>query len=353
MATVIIHSAGLLTTIQDMGRYGYQRFGMPVSGAMDLFSCQLANMLVGNDPGDACLEATITGPQIEFTGTTMVAITGADMEPYVNGQGIAMNTSVDVRVGDRLGFRGLRSGCRTYIAFAGGIDVAPVMGSRSTYLRAGIGGYHGRALMDGDKLPLGEATAHILNGRLPADEATALLNNDRLPPEEGPAILPDEKMASVKTGNRPRLTRVPGGLIHGYTHEQTIRIIPGPEAHYFEMTGLRSFLASEYRVTAQSDRMGYRLTGEPVMHREGMAGIISAGVSAGTVQVPGDGQPIILMADRQTSGGYARIASVITVDMTLLAQMRPGDTIRFKETTLDHARQLYVDRLRMLYEPSG
>ena len=306
MATVIVHSAGLLTTVQDRGRYGYQRFGMPVSGAMDIFSLELANLHVGNDPSDACLEATISGPELEFTGATWIAITGADMDPNLNGQGIPMNTAIDVRPGDRLVFKGLRSGCRTYIAFAGGIAVPPVMGSRSTYLRAGIGGFQGRALMPGDELPLG---------------------------------IPLQK---------PRFKKIPEGLIPEYKHEQTIRVISGPEAHYLEIAGLRSFLSTEYTVTARSDRMGYRLSGEPIKHKEGMSGIISAGISVGIVQVPGDGQPIILMADRQTSGGYARIANVITVDLTLLAQMRPGDRIRFTETTLDRARQLSLNRMTEL-----
>ncbi len=309
MATVIVHTAGLLTTVQDRGRYGYQRFGMPVSGAMDVFSLELANLLVGNDPGDACLEATISGPELEFTGSTWIAITGADMDPQINGQGIPMNTAVDVRPGDRLGFRGLRSGCRAYIAFAGGIAVPPVMGSRSTYLRAGIGGFQGRALMSGDELPLGEPVG------------------------------------------RPRLKRIPEGMVPEYKHEQTIRIISGPEAHYFEIAGLRSFLSTEYTVTAQSDRMGYRLSGDPIRHKEGMTNIISAGISLGTVQVPGDGQPIILMADRQTSGGYARIANVITVDLTLLAQMRPGDEVRVQETTLDISQQVYISRQHFLLDP--
>ncbi len=320
MATVIVHTAGLLTTVQDSGRYGYQRYGMPVSGAMDVFSLELANLLVGNDPGDACLEATVTGPELEFTGATTVAITGADMDPHLNGQTIPMNTAIEIIHGDRLRFGGLKSGCRAYVAFSGGIAVPPVMGSRSTYLRAGIGGYHGRALMQGDELPLGEAVAFIPGDDLPLGVAEGI----------------------------PLIRRIPAGLIPEYLHNQVIRIISGPEAHFFETEGLRSFLSTEYRVTAQSDRMGYRLSGEPIMHKEGMSGIISAGVSAGTVQVPGDGQPIILMADRQTSGGYARIANVITVDLTLLAQMRPGDTIRFRETTLDHARQLYIDRRNIL-----
>jgi len=194
--------------VQDRGRYGYQRYGMPVSGVMDTFSLELANLLVGNDPGDACLEATITGPELEFTAATTVAITGADMDPHLNGQGIPMNTPVDVKPGDRLGFGRLKSGCRSYIAFAEGLSVPPVMSSRSTYLRAGIGGFNGRALIQGDELPLGEPR-----------------------------------------GN-PCLKRIPEGLIPEYKHEQTIRVISGPEAHYFEMAGLRSFLSADYTVTA-------------------------------------------------------------------------------------------------------
>ena len=139
-------------------------------------------------------------------------------------------------------------------------------------------------------------------------------------------------------------------MIPEYKHEQSIRIISGPEAHYFEIAGLRSFLSTEYTVTAQSDRMGYRLSGEPIRHKEGMTNIISAGISLGTVQVPGDGQPIILMADRQTSGGYARIANVITADLTLLAQMRPGGKIRVQETTLDISQQVCISRQHPLLD---
>jgi biotin-dependent carboxylase-like uncharacterized protein len=331
MTTVIVHKAGLLITVQDRGRYGYQRYGMPVSGAMDVFSLELANLLVGNDPGDACLEATISGPELEFTGATWIAITGADMDPYLNGQDIPMNTAVDVRPGHRLGFRGLRSGCRAYIAFAGGIAVPPVMGSRSTYLRTGTGGFQGRALMPGDELPLGDEPMIPAGDSLPLGESDPLSHHGQT--STGSAI------------RKPLLKKLPEGLIPEYKHEQTIRILSGPEAHYFEIAGLRSFLSTEYTVTAQSDRMGYRLSGEPIRHKEGMSNIITAGISLGTIQVPGDGQPIILMADRQTSGGYARIASVITVDITLIAQLRPGDKINFTEITLDMAQQLILDRI--------
>jgi len=198
--------------------------------------------------------------------------------------------------------------------------VPPVMGSRSTYLRAGIGGFQGRALMPGDELPLRETVP----------------------------LSPLDQLSHGTAKRKPRIKKLHESLIPEYKHEQTIRVIPGPEARYFEIAGLRSFLSTEYTVTAQSDRMGYRLSGEPIRHKEGMTNIISAGISLGTVQVPGDGQPIILMADRQTSGGYDRIANVITVDLTLLAQMRPGDIVRFSETTLDSARQLYLNRMTEL-----
>jgi biotin-dependent carboxylase-like uncharacterized protein len=311
MSSVIIESAGLLTTVQDRGRYGYQRYGMPVSGAMDTFSLGLANMLVGNDPGAACLEATVHGPEIHFTGETVIAVTGADMDMTVNGKRAALNAAVNVRKGDRLAFRGLRYGCRSYIAFAGGIDVSPVMGSRSTYLRAATGGHEGRALRAGDELPLGVA---CINGMI---------------------------------------REIPEGLIPEYRHAQTIRITTGPEAHFFNISGLRNFLTTEYSVTAQSDRMGYRLSGEPVSRREGRGDIISAGISQGTIQVPGDGQPIILMADRQTSGGYARIACVTSVDLTLVAQLIPGDTLRFKEISLEKAQELYKERQKLLISASS
>jgi biotin-dependent carboxylase-like uncharacterized protein len=335
MARVIVHTAGLLTTVQDRGRYGYQRYGMPVSGAMDVFSLELANLLVGNDPGDACLEATISGPELEFTGATRVAITGADMDPHLNGQGLPMNTAIDIRPGDRLGFRGLRNGCRAYIALAGGIAVPPVMGSRSTYLRAGIGGFQGRALMPGDELLIGNETW------IPSSDSFLLKSSDPLSHLE--------QLSTDSAKRKPRLKKLPEGLIPEYRHEQPIRIIPGPEAHYFEIAGLRSFLSTEYTVTAQSDRMGYRLSGEQIKHKEGKTNIISAGISLGTIQVPGDGQPIILMADRQTSGGYARIANVISTDLTILAQCRPGDKVHFMETNVDTAQQLSSYQTRIIY----
>jgi len=292
----------MLTTVQDKGRYGYQRYGMPIAGAMDVFSLRLANLLVGNDENAACLETTFTGPEIHFTADGAVALTGADMGPAVNGIPVPINKTLKVTRGDTLSFSGLRNGFRTYISFAGGIDVPSVMGSRSTYLRANLGGFAGRAMVAGDELQLGETKGGI------------------------------------------REASIPEGLIPRYQSGQTIRIISGPEVSRFTMDGIHSFLTSEYRITEKSDRMGYRLSGKSVTHTEAGADIISSGISRGTVQVPGNGQPIILMADRQSSGGYTRIACVISADLTLVAQMKPGDTIRFLEVTIDKAQEIFAER---------
>jgi biotin-dependent carboxylase-like uncharacterized protein len=307
MASIIIQTPGLLTTVQDSGRYGYQRYGMPVAGAMDLFSYQLANYLVGNKPESACLETTFTGPEIIFTEPGTIAICGADMDPAVNGKSISLNKTISVNGGDRLTFSGLKNGCRSYIAFAGGLNVPLLMGSRSTYLRGKIGGFEGRALKAGDELPLGKITGKI------------------------------------------RIKEIPGKLIPRYQSFQTIQIIPGPEIKRFEREAIQYFLTSEYKVSEQSDRMGYRLSGHPLNQQLPNTGIISSGISSGTIQIPGDGQPIILMADRQTVGGYARIANVASIDLTLIAQLKPGDCIHFREISVGKAQEIFAVR-QMMHE---
>ena len=304
--TIRIESAGLFTTVQDTGRYGYQSYGLPVSGAMDSFSLYLANKLVGNPQDYACLEATFTGPEISFNSPAIIAVTGADMGPCINGREIPGYCPVEVKAGDVLSFSGLKSGCRTYVAFSGGIDVPLVMGSRSTYLRGRLGGYQGRALQAGDIISLG---------------------------------LP---------GNKSSGWEMPPGLLPEYRPEQVLRVIAGPDRNCFEREGMEVFFESGYVVTGESDRMGYRLYGPEVRHKPGHAEIISSGVSMGTVQVPGNGQPIVLLADRQTTGGYPRIASIISVDLTLIAQMIPGDKVYFREVTTGKARKLQIERHRLL-----
>jgi antagonist of KipI len=306
MAALYIQSAGLFTTIQDAGRMGYQRFGMPVSGAMDLFSLQLANRLVGNPPHAAAIEATLNGPEIQFSDYCALAICGADMQPCINHQPVPLNMTIGVKNGDRLTFAGLKTGCRAYIAFSGGIDVPVVMGSRSTFARAAIGGMEGRALRAGDVLQLGERRGELIKKNLPAS------------------------------------------LIPGYRSVQSIRIIPGPESKRLDFEGMRRFLSLPYKVTQYSDRMGMRLSGEPITCSNGAYDIISAGISMGTIQLPGNGEPIILMADRQTTGGYARIACVINVDLTLVAQLKPDDQIFFCQISLLQAQEIYRERMKII-----
>ncbi len=306
MAFLTILSPGLHTTIQDCGRYGFQRFGMPVSGAMDTFSLRLANILVGNHPNQACLEVTLLGPEIAFSSPGAIAICGANMNPSINNRIIPLNKTIEVRSGDILRFSGLVYGFRSYLAFAGGIDLPLVMGSRSTYIRARVGGLQGRAIVQGDTIPLGKIDRKI------------------------------------------RIRKISSKLLPIYQSNQKLRVIAGPEVKSFGFEGIRNFLTSGYEISNQSDRMGYRLTGPIIKHSQGSADIISAATSMGTIQVPGDGQPIILMADRQTTGGYTRLANVISADLTLAAQLKPGDKIHFEEISLEKAQDIFISQEKML-----
>lgn len=290
---------GLLTTVQDLGRWGYQRFGVPVAGAMEAFALQAANRLVGNEPGEAALEVTVAGPTLQASDNCLVAVTGGDLGPRVNGRPLPMWLANFVRRGSVLDFAGRRLGARAYLAVAGGIAVPPVLGSRSTCLSGGFGGHQGRALRAGDVLPLGCAPADLL-----------ALAGQGLPPESWPV----------------------------YDEAPTVHAIPGPQDDYFTAEALATFFASEYVVSAIADRMGYRLQGPRLAHR-GSAEFISAGVVTGSVQVPADGQPIVLMADHQTIGGYPVIATVVSADILLLAQCLPGSHLRFAPTTIEEAQR--------------
>lgn len=291
MRKIIIKKPGLLTTIQDLGRYGYQKFGMPVSGAMDAHSLKLANNLVGNPENEAGLEATAIGPEIEFDADIHIAICGANFQPLVNGNYVKMYSPISIKSGDVLSFKGLINGLRTYISFRGGIEVPVVMGSKSTYLRGKIGGLNGRQLKKDDIIKLGIC----------------------------------EKETEIK--------EISQNKIPNYLDSFIARIIPGPEAKNFTTEGLADFLNKAFILSKQCDRMGYRLTGNKIKHK--ISGdIISSGINFGTIQVPSHGDPIILMADRQSTGGYARIANIITKDLTYVAQLKPGDHIRFKEVSL-------------------
>jgi KipI family sensor histidine kinase inhibitor len=308
--TLEIINGGGLTTVQDLGRYGFQRYGVPVSGSMDAFALRVANLLVGNDENAAALEMTITGAEILFERTTVVAVAGADLQPRVDDQVAPMWRAFLVPAGATLTFRGRRAGARACLAVAGGIDVPAVLGSRSTYVRSHLGGFEGRTLRPGDRVPLGRA----------GDQ-------------------------------EPRGRELPASWLPEYLAGHRVRVILGPQEAAFTSRGVRTFLSSAYTIAPQSDRMGYRLDGPRVEHRAS-ADIVSDGTPAGAVQVPGDGMPLVLLADRGTTGGYPKIATVITADLPRLAQCREGDRLFFDAVTEREARaalerqELVLARLR-------
>ena len=282
---VTVLRPGLLTTVQDSGRWGYQAFGVPVSGPMDYAAHRLANAVVGNPPDAASLEATWLGPELRMEQETRVAVAGADLQATLDSADLLLHAPIRCRAGSVLRFAGRRSGARAYVAFDGGIAVPPVLGSRATHVLSGLGGIGGRAVRAGDCIPLG--SAGTTSGETRADW--------------------------------------PGSLVGG----ARLRVLPGPQAEYFAPSALETLQRTRYTVSLQSDRMGYRLTGDtPVPF--GVSGeMISDAAFLGGVQVPPSGDPILLMADRQTTGGYPQLAVVITADLPLAGQLRPGDWVEF------------------------
>jgi len=299
---------GWLTTVQDLGRYGFQQYGVPVSGVMDRFATIVGNRLVGNQDQAAVLECTLKGPELLFQQATVIAITGADLSPTIDDQRVPLWERINIPRGGRLRFGSQRSGSRAYLAIAGGIDVPMVLGSRSTHYSSATGGLQGRPLQPGDMLPTGqpaESTGHLSKTPLP----------DRLRPH--------------------------------YDRSVTLRVILGPQQDCFSKDALRNLTGSSYTISPQSDRMGYRLTG-PKIDRAGSDRFISDGTAIGTVQVPSDRQPILLMADRQTTGGYPKIAVVISADLPLAAQLMPGDAIRFSTCTVAEAQAILRQHYSLL-----
>jgi len=286
---------GFLTSVQDIGRYGYRGSGMPLAGAMDNYSYKIANLLVGNNPDSAVLEITLTGPVILIPGRMQIAITGADMNPSVNGKQVPMWKSINVSRGDKLSFGSLKSGVRSYLGVSGGVLVNEIMGSRSTYLRGRIGGYMGRKLFPEDKIPVKPGFGFFMK-------------------EKG---LPDH-------------------LIPKWDNDVTLRILPGVDYDQFTDDAKEILTSTNFKVTNNSDRMGIRLAGTQLMHKE-KADVISYPIGPGTIQVPGDGQAVIMLSDSQTVGGYTQIANVITADLYKTGQLRPGDSIRFSLISYDDA----------------
>ena len=297
MSDLVVVDPGLLTTVQDLGRPGYQRLGIPPSGPLDRGAFVVANRLVGNPDGAAGLELTLRGPRLEVRRECVAAVTGGDMGFAVNGQPAPGWTAVRLRPGDVVAFRMVTAGCRAYLAVAGGVDLPPVLGSRATYLRGRLGGLDGRPLQKGDGLAVGAlgGTPARLEGR------------------------------AVPEARRP-----------AYPTEVECRVVLGPQDDRFTAEGIAAFLGEAYEVTPQADRMGYRLKGPLIAHARGHD-IVSDGIPLGGIQVPGEGQPIVLLVDRQTTGGYTKIATVISVDIARLGQARPGHRVRFRRVSLDDA----------------
>lgn len=295
--SVTVLQPGLLTTVQDLGRVGYQQFGVSVSGVMDPRAASIANILVGNGEGEAVLECTMLGPWLRFDQANCVAVTGGDLGPAIDGKPIPGYCAVSVEAGQVLRFTGLKTGCRAFIAFAGGLDIPEVMGSRSTYLKAKLGGLEGRKLAKGD----------VLGFRAPRTELRSM-GARRLSPE---FVSRDA---------------------------YTLRVVLGPQDDAFTEAGIGTFLSGTYTVTPASDRMGCRLEGPVIGHRES-GDIISDGIAFGAIQVPSAGQPIIMLADRQTTGGYTKIAHVVTADFRILGQLKAGDKVRFRKISIQEAQE--------------
>jgi antagonist of KipI len=293
VAFVHVVKPGLQTTIQDEGRWGLQSRGMPVAGPMDPCSYRVANALVRNDRNQAAFEIALIGPELEFEDERLVAVAGAEFALSLNGVDVPPNAAFVADAGSRLRFGARIRGSRAYLAIAGGVAVTPVMGSRATHLVSRLGGLEGRALTAGDRIPLGEARQG--SGRFSAELS--------------------------------RIYSTPFWSPHAQ-----VRLLPGPQREHFSSDALDLLQSAPYAIGRDSDRMGFRLEGPPLRHVRG-ADIISDATPLGALQVPASGQPVLLMADRQTTGGYPKVATVITADIGIAGQLGPGDTISFSMCT--------------------
>lgn len=308
-----ILTPGLATTVQDRGRYGYYRFGIPQGGAMDQYAATLGNRLVGNTADEAVLECTYLGPKLKAHADTIIAVTGAPVDVMVNGEAVAQNARVALAAGDELSFGMLKGGSKFFIAVAGGIDVPEVLGSRSTYPIGKMGGFEGRAVQAGDVLPVGSPIE------------TAL----------------------------PVLDTVPEDLLPSYEREITVRIMLGLYDHKLTDEGLANLTEAEWTLTPVADRMGLRFDGpgapwkdeeQPFGAGQDPSNITDAGYAVGSIQIPGGTQPIVLHCDAVSGGGYAQAGTVISADMDLFARMAPGSKVRFVPVTMDEALAARAER---------
>lgn len=301
--SIVVEQPGALSLVQDAGRFGLMQYGVTQSGAMDSEAYAAANELVGNPAGAAEIEMTLMGMTCLFSASCEFALTGADMDAKLDGISVPRYQRLTADAGQRLTMGMAVSGCRAYLAVKGGIDVPVVMGSRSTNLRCKMGGFEGRALQVGDELKIGALTAG----------------------SEGGKGGPGRNIAAP-----PR-----------YPSEVTVRAVAGPQEEYFTEAGKKTFFETSYQVLPQSDRMGMRLSG-PKVESCGSVDIISDGILFGSVQITNGGEPIIMMADHQTTGGYAKIATVCSFDLPKLAQLRQGDRVRFERVSVGEAQRLLL-----------
>ncbi|MDU0479229.1 biotin-dependent carboxyltransferase family protein [Staphylococcus chromogenes] len=302
---ILVKDPGLSTTVQDRGRPGYYHLGIPQSGAADRFSADIANALVGNSAEDAVLECTYTGPTLQFSDYAEIAVTGAPVEVLVNGTKFSTWTRIHLRPDDELSFGDLKEGIRFYVAVRGGFDVPKVLGSRSTYLLGGIGGYQGRKLESGDELCSGTESRPL-----------------------------------------PKLLYLAENLRPTFSKEQQVRVLLGLYDHYMTEEGRRRLLETEWELTPTADRMGLRYEGPgiewaPRTPKFGAgsdpSNIVDAGYAVGSIQIPGGTQPIILHRDAVSGGGYAMVATLISVDLDLVARASAGTRTTFIEVDMDFA----------------
>jgi len=310
---------GLATSVQDLGRPGYYHLGIPLSGGMDRYALQAANLLVGNAPGEAVLEAVFLGPELRFTSSALVAVAGAELPPKVDGEPQATWSAFEVKAGQTLSFDYLRRGARAYIAIAGGIDVPPVLGSRSTYLLGALGGFDGRALKAGDEIAVGTEQRSAAAGRSVPEALRRL-----------PAVAAE------------------------------LRVLPGLYWHRVTEAGHQQFFEDTWKVAPEADRIGYRFRGGrplPFVERRPPFGagsdpsnIVDSCYPYGSIQVPGGTEPIVLHRDAVSGGGYFMIGTVISADMDLVGQLQPHTIVRFVSVSLDQALAARRDRHRQLDE---
>jgi antagonist of KipI len=314
MSHLLVVKPGLLTTIQDRGRWGLQARGVPVAGPMDPCSHRLANALAGNDVDAATLEVTLIGPELEFDDERVIAVAGAEFELTVDGRNVPANAAFVVASGSCLRFGRRLRGARAYVALSGGVGVAPTLGSRATHVISAMGGLDGRPLKAGDRVPLGD---------------------------------PMRARNTMSAQPRSPLFALPEGRAR-------IRVLAGPQQDYFAPDALDVLQSAPYTISNTSDRMGFRLEGPALTHARG-ADIISDATPLGVLQVPASGLPILLMADRQTTGGYPKIATVISADISVAGQLAPGDAISFSVCSPREALAALIaqERALMAVEASG